>query len=273
MLSIISEPAIYIALTLVCANLLHLFVHGVLAMLLGIRIDEMSVFYFGRSHHRINNTAIRVGWLPLGSYVAPAGAMPPDYDPEAAANLDTPREFEYRSRPYWQRGLFSLAGVLSLAFGVIACILLANPHKNFIENCIEWWSQMRLFFGYLAWQISPKPFVDILYHLNSRELLLLTGASWLSLMMVGAILPTGVVGRAIWRFLHLYDNKFSALITGLFIAFVSLSWVYMAFMMCFMIIKVWNMASLLVFVLNFLVTSCFCTLIIRWVAHKIGKNA
>lgn len=269
MIPIISEPAVYIALTLVVANLLHALVHGGLAKALGIRLQEVSVFYFGRTHHNIGRGVLRVGWLPMGSYVAPVGIVSLDGESEPTAA----QAYEYRSRPFWQRALFSLSGVASLTLGVVLCILLANPHQSFVANFMDWLTQMRLFFEYLAWQRAPSDFVNTLYHLSRRSLLLLTGASWLSINMFFALLPTGIVGRAVWRFLHIYDSRFGAAITLGLLIFSGGGWAYMLLMMLYMVIKVQTFPYLLIFVLNFLITSCLCALIVRWIAQKIGKNA
>ncbi len=263
------EPAIYIALTLVGANLLHALVHGVLAKALGIRLDEISVFYFGRSTHRLNNTTIRVGWLPLGAYVAPLGMIAP----EGEAEPTPAAAYEYRSRPLWQRALFSLSGVFSLAFGVLFCVFLASPKHGFFVNLEEWSQQIRLFFDYLAWQRNPKDFIDALYSIGGRKLLFYTGASWLSMLAAFGLLPTGVVGRAIWRFFGFYETKFGAIITAIFITVTTIAWAYMVLMMLLMIVKTYSLLYMLIFALTFLLTSCACALVVRWVVQKFSKNA
>ncbi len=263
------EPAIYIALTLVGANLLHALVHGVLAKALSIRLDEISIFYFGRSTHKLRNTTVRVGWLPLGAYVAPRGMIAPEgEDAPTSAAAD-----EYRSRPFWQRALFSLSGVFSLVFGVLFCVFLASPSHNFFTNLGEWSQQIRLFFEYLAWQRSPKDFIDALYSIGNRKLLFYTGASWLSVLASFGVLPTGVVGRAIWRFFGVYDTKPGAFFTAVLITAVTIAWAYTVLMMLLMIIKTYSLGYMLVFTLTFLLTSCACALVVRWVVQKFGKNA
>ncbi|MEY4928049.1 MAG: hypothetical protein RI894_2485 [Bacteroidota bacterium] len=262
------EPAIYIALTLVGANLLHALVHGLLAKALGIRLDEISVFYFGRSTHKLNNTTVRVGWIPMGAYVAPVGMIPPEGESEptpAAA-------YEYRSRPFWQRALFSLSGVASLVFGVFFCVFLASPSHHFFQSLGEWLQQMHLFFEYLMWKRSPKDFTDILYNLGARKLLFYTGASWLSMLAAFAVLPTGVVGRAIWRFFSVYETKFGAFLTGLILVIITLAWVYMLLMMLLMVLKIYSMLYMLFFLATFILTSCTCALVVRWIVRKLGKN-
>jgi hypothetical protein len=269
---LINEPAIYIALTLVGANLLHALVHGLLAKLMRMRLDEVSVFYFGRTHHPIGNGVLRVGWLPMGSYVAPAG-LPIDEEMDAALAQTPPQPYEYRSRPLWQRVIFSLSGLGSMAIGVLICIKLANSQQSFIANLYDWWSEVCLFLEYLAWKTPPQPFLDALYNIGSRSLLFYTGASWLSLLLLFAMLPTGVVGRAIWRFLGIYKSKFGAVLTLLILILSFFVWAYMILMMFYMLIKVYNLGYLILFLVNFLATSCACALVVRWIATKLGKNA
>jgi hypothetical protein len=268
----IHEPAIYIALTLVLANLLHALVHGILAKVMGMRLDEVSVFYFNRTHHPIGNGVLRVGWLPMGAYVAPAG-LPIDAAMDEVLAKTTPQPYEYRSRPLWQRVIFSLSGVGSMAIGVLLCIKLANSQQSFVLNFQDWLQQVRLFFEFMLWQRNPKDFVDALFAMGSRSLLFYTGASWLSLFLVSAMMPTGVVGRAIWRFLGIYDTKIGAALTAIFLAFTFLIWLYMMAMMAFMLIKIYSIGYLILFILNFLATSFVCALIVRWSANKLGKNA
>lgn len=268
----IHEPAIYIALTLVAANILHALVHGILAKGMRMRIEEVSIFYFGRTHHPIGNGILRVGWLPLGAYVAPAG-LPVDEAMDAALAKTTPQPYEYRSRPLWQRVIFSFSGVAIMAFSVLICIKLASSQQSFALNFQDWLTQVRLFFEFMVWQRSPKDFVEALFVMGSRSLLFYTGASWLSLFLFSAMMPTGVVGRAIWRFFGIYETKAGAALTFGFLIATFITWLYMMLMMAYMIIKIYTFGYLIVFILNFLATSFACALIIRWVANKLGKNA
>ena len=268
----IHEPAIYIALTLVAANILHALVHGVLAKAMGMRLDEVSVFYFNRTQHPIGNGILRVGLLPMGAYVAPAG-LPIDEAMDAVLAKTAPQPYEYRSRPLWQRAIFSLSGVGSMAIGVLLCIKLANSQQSFALNFQDWLHQVRLFFEFMLWQRSPKDFVDALFAMGSRSLLFYTGASWLSLFLVSAIMPTGVVGRAMWRHLGIYDTKIGAAFTFVFLIATFTIWVYMMAMMAYMLVKIYSIGYLIVFILNFLATSFACALIVRWSANKLGKNA
>jgi hypothetical protein len=271
-LSLLHEPAIYIALTLVAANILHALVHGILAKAMRMRLDEVSIFYFGRTRHPIGNGILRVGWLPMGAYVAPAG-LPVDAEMDAELAKTKPQPYEYRSRPLWQRVVFSLSSVAIMAVSVLICIKLANSQQSFVLNFADWLQQVRLFFEFLLWQRNPKDFIDALFDMGSRSLLFYTGASWLSLFLFSALMPTGVVGRAIWRFFSIYETKAGAALTLGFLIATFTIWIYMMLMMAFMIIKIYSLGYLIVFILNFLATSFTCALIIRWGANKLGKNA
>ena len=264
-MQIISEPAIYITLTLICACLLHVVVHSFMAGLLGIRLEEASLFYLRRTHHELGNVSYRVGFLPLGSYVTPAGMF--------AESPDTPRlPDEYRSRPYWQRGLFSFSGVLSMAASVLLCLQLADVKKPYLQNCRTWWSAMKDFFGYLLCQTSPEAFTNKLSQLTRFELLFFTGASWLSLLLLTAILPTGTVGKAIFRYLRFYETRIGAAFSLGLLIVAFLMWSYILVMMCIMVITVYGFGMLVTMLINFLAVSLISSFIVRTIVDAYGRR-
>ena len=59
--------------------------------------------------HKIGETEYGIGWLPLGGYVKIAGMMDESFDKE---QLEKPAEdWEFRSKPAWQRLIIMIGGV------------------------------------------------------------------------------------------------------------------------------------------------------------------
>lgn len=65
------------------------------------------------------NTEYGIGWLPLGGYVKIAGMIDESMDMEQMKQ--EPKEWEFRSKPAWQRFLVMIAGVV---MNVIAGVLI-----------------------------------------------------------------------------------------------------------------------------------------------------
>ncbi|MCH5217474.1 MAG: RIP metalloprotease RseP [Muribaculaceae bacterium] len=77
-----------------------------------------------------NDTEYGIGWLPLGGYCKIAGMIDESMDKEQMAK--PPQEWEFRSKPAWQRLLVMIAGVLFnflLAILIYAGIVYATGEK------------------------------------------------------------------------------------------------------------------------------------------------
>ena len=77
-----------------------------------------------------NDTEYGVGWLPLGGYCKIAGMIDESMDKEQMAK--PPQDWEFRSKPAWQRLLVMIAGVLFnflLAILIYAGIVYATGEK------------------------------------------------------------------------------------------------------------------------------------------------
>ena len=76
------------------------------------------------------NTEYGIGWLPLGGYCKIAGMIDESMDKEQMKQ--PPKEWEFRSKPAWQRLLIMIAGVLFnflLAIIIYAGIVYATGEK------------------------------------------------------------------------------------------------------------------------------------------------
>jgi len=58
---------------------------------------------------KIGETVYGIGWLPLGGYVKISGMIDESMDTEAMK--EEPKEWEFRSKPAWQRLIIMLGGV------------------------------------------------------------------------------------------------------------------------------------------------------------------
>lgn len=145
--------------------IIHEFGHFLFARIFGIRVEKFYIFFnpltaifkwkprkytawFGRKKYIGNTTAetevdpdggkgrfwsdteYGIGWLPLGGYCKIAGMIDESMDKEQLAK--PAQEWEFRSKPAWQRLLVMVAGVLFnflLAILIYAGIVYATGEK------------------------------------------------------------------------------------------------------------------------------------------------
>ncbi|MFK8056676.1 MAG: RIP metalloprotease RseP [Saprospiraceae bacterium] len=91
---------------------LHEFGHFLPARWFGCRVEKFYLFfdpYFSLFKKKIGDTEWGIGWLPLGGYVKISGMVDESMDMEALA--EEPKEWEFRSKPAWQRLIIMLGGV------------------------------------------------------------------------------------------------------------------------------------------------------------------
>ena len=106
--------------------LVHEFGHFFFAKLFGVRVEQFRIF-FGKAWVRWHwgETEFGIGWLPFGGYAKLSGMVDESMDTEALAS--EPKEWEFRSKPAWQRLLMMLGGVMMnavLAFAIYVGISL-----------------------------------------------------------------------------------------------------------------------------------------------------
>lgn len=91
---------------------LHEFGHYLPARLFKTRVEKFFLFFdikFALFQKKIGETVYGIGWLPLGGYVKISGMIDESMDTEAMA--EEPKEWEFRSKPAWQRLIVMLGGV------------------------------------------------------------------------------------------------------------------------------------------------------------------
>ncbi len=122
--------AVQFILALLLLVLLHELGHFFFSKLFGVRVNKFYVFFdwkFSLWKKKIGETEYGVGWIPLGGYCQIDGMV--DETQLDKEKLKAPaREWEFRSKPVWQRLLIMLGGVLVnffLALFIYAMILFA----------------------------------------------------------------------------------------------------------------------------------------------------
>jgi regulator of sigma E protease len=81
--------------------------------------------WFSLVKKKIGDTVYGIGWLPLGGYVKISGMIDESMDKEAMKQ--PPKEWEFRSKPAWQRLIIMLGGVIMnvlVAFIIYAFVLM-----------------------------------------------------------------------------------------------------------------------------------------------------
>ncbi|MRI00880.1 RIP metalloprotease RseP [Kriegella sp. EG-1] len=91
---------------------LHELGHFIPAKLFKTRVEKFYLFFdvkFSLFKKKIGETEYGIGWLPLGGYVKISGMIDESMDTEAMK--EEPKEWEFRSKPAWQRLIIMLGGV------------------------------------------------------------------------------------------------------------------------------------------------------------------
>lgn len=101
---------------------LHELGHFLAARAFGIRVEKFYLFFdawgFKFFKFKKGDTEYGMGWLPLGGYVKISGMINESMDKEAMQ--EEPKEYEFRSKPAWQRLIVMLGGVImNFILGVI----------------------------------------------------------------------------------------------------------------------------------------------------------
>lgn len=113
---------------------LHEFGHYITAKWFKCRVEKFFLFFdpwFALVKKKIGDTVYGIGWLPLGGYVKISGMIDESMDKEAMKQ--PPKEWEFRSKPAWQRLIVMLGGVIMnilTAFIIYAGILMVWGEKK-----------------------------------------------------------------------------------------------------------------------------------------------
>ncbi len=117
---------------------LHELGHFLAARAFGIRVEKFYLFFdawgFKFFSFKKGDTEYGIGWLPLGGYVKIAGMIDESMDTDA---LKQPAQnWEFRSKPAWQRLIVMVAGVtMNVILGIaIYTFTLLHYDQKFLAN-------------------------------------------------------------------------------------------------------------------------------------------
>jgi regulator of sigma E protease len=114
--------------------ILHEFGHFITARWFKCRVEKFFLFFdpwFALVKKKVGDTVYGIGWLPLGGYVKISGMIDESMDKEAMKQ--PPKDWEFRSKPAWQRLIVMLGGVIMnvlTAFVIYAFILMIWGDKK-----------------------------------------------------------------------------------------------------------------------------------------------
>jgi regulator of sigma E protease len=122
--------------------ILHEFGHYITAKWFKCRVEKFFLFFdpwFALFKKKIGDTVYGIGWLPLGGYVKISGMIDESMDKEAMKQ--PPQEWEFRSKPAWQRLIVMLGGVIMnilVAFVIYAFILMIWGDKKIPTSSMKY---------------------------------------------------------------------------------------------------------------------------------------
>lgn len=106
---------------------IHELGHYLACRIFGIKVTKFYIFFdpwFKIWSKKIGDTEFGIGWLPLGGYVRISGMI--DESMDTAQMKEEPKDYEFRSKPAWQRLIVMLAGVFMNV--VAAVVILTMSH-------------------------------------------------------------------------------------------------------------------------------------------------
>ena len=111
-MGVILIKAFQLILSLSILVALHELGHFIPARLFRTRVEKFYLFFdwpFSLFKKKIGDTEYGIGVLPLGGYVKISGMVDESFDTENLKN--EPQDWEFRSKPAWQRLIIMLGGV------------------------------------------------------------------------------------------------------------------------------------------------------------------
>jgi len=176
--------AAQLILSLSILVVLHELGHFIPAKLFGVRVEKFYLFFdpwFSLFKKKKGDTEYGVGWLPLGGYVKLSGMIDESMDKE---QLSQPaKEYEFRSKPAWQRLIIMVGGVVvNLLLGMlIYAMVLFTWGKTFIAandakygvHVTEALKEMGFKDGDAILRMNDRPLeADVTYGTIAKELML-----------------------------------------------------------------------------------------------------
>lgn len=179
--------AAQLILSLSILVVLHELGHFIPAKLFKTKVEKFYLFFdykFSLFKKKIGDTEYGIGWIPLGGYVKIAGMIDESMDKE---QLNKPAEdWEFRSKPAWQRLIVMLGGVfvnIVLAILIYSMILftwgdvyLSNANvKDGIWVTDSLGNEMGLQTGDKITKVGNKDVTNIRFSSLREEILLASG--------------------------------------------------------------------------------------------------
>lgn len=173
--------AAQLILSLSILIIFHEFGHYITARWFKCRVEKFYLFFdpwFSLFKKKVGETEYGIGWLPLGGYVKISGMIDESMDKEA---MKLPaQDWEFRSKPAWQRLIIMIAGVtvnVLLAFVIYAMILFTWGEDRIPMSSLRdgIWTQDKLMNeiglnnGDKILQVNGKP-IEYLEDLNLKVL-------------------------------------------------------------------------------------------------------
>lgn len=129
--------ALQFILSLSILVVLHEFGHFFFAKLFKIRVEKFYLFFnpgFSLFKIKIGDTEYGMGWVPFGGYVKISGMVDESMDTDQMKL--PPQDYEFRSKPAWQRLLVMTGGVImNLITAVIIYICMSFSYgKTYVDN-------------------------------------------------------------------------------------------------------------------------------------------
>lgn len=129
--------ALQFILSLSILVVLHEFGHFFFAKLFKIRVEKFYLFFnpgFSLFKFTIGETEYGMGWVPFGGYVKISGMVDESMDTE---QMKQPaQDYEFRSKPAWQRLLVMTGGVImNIITAIIIYICMSFSYgSTYIDN-------------------------------------------------------------------------------------------------------------------------------------------
>ena len=149
--------------------ILHEAGHFFAARAFGIKVEKFYLFFdawgFKLFHFTYKGCEYGIGWLPLGGYVKIAGMIDESMDKEQMA--EEPKDYEFRSKPAWQRLIVMLGGIFVNV--VLGIIIFWFMRYGYGENRLPV-SEMK--YGVVASDIAKNIGIqngDVITHINGEE--------------------------------------------------------------------------------------------------------
>lgn len=94
---------------------IHEFGHFITAKMFGVRVEKFYIFFnpgfsLFKFKPKSSDTTYGIGWLPFGGYVKLSGMIDESFDTDQMK--EEPKDWEFRTKPAWQRLIIMVAGVV-----------------------------------------------------------------------------------------------------------------------------------------------------------------